>query len=65
MSEYQKRVVAEAKDLGEKIQKFRAFISSDADAVPNVDSEEYIWMQNQLEFMHKYYYVLKQRINLF
>ena len=63
MKEYQARVVIERKELGEKINKLTAFISSEE--ILNVDESEAFLLLRQLETMTEYHKVLLMRLKEF
>lgn len=60
MEDYQERVIAERKELGEKIQKLTAFITSDK--ILTVKGDELHLLRKQLEAMLEYDRVLAMRV---
>jgi hypothetical protein len=63
MQPFQERVVAELKDLDDKISKLQVFIHGGMfNALPSQEQER---MTQQLSYMQGYSSVLKQRIEAF
>lgn len=63
MEDYQQCVVDEAKDLEEKIQKLKAFSTSEQ--IASVDREQKVLLGRQLVVMCEYADILARRIALF
>jgi hypothetical protein len=63
MEDYQQRVVDEAKDLEERIEKLTAFHTSEK--YENADREQRVLLGRQLAVMREYHDILTRRIALF
>lgn len=65
MKEYQKRVLAEADELQDKVNKLTSFLNNVSISRPSFDNEQYELLISQRHYMDKYLSILKQRIDLF
>lgn len=65
MEEYQKRVLIEQKELGEKIVFFLSAFLTDNDKVKELSGEEFTLLNHQCETMFEYNRMLQARILLF
>lgn len=63
LAPHQERVVAEKRDLDEKIEKLNAFVTSAA--ITQVSLAEARRLRDQLAYMRSYSAVLQERINAF
>ena len=62
MEEYQKRMLDEAKELSERIEKLNRFIALD-ERFKKLPTREQVLMRQQLNAMQLYRYFLEQRIS--
>lgn len=62
MLPYQERVVAERRQLNEKIARLEAFV--DSDAYPRLSETEQDLLKQQLAAMRQYRYILALRVAL-
>lgn len=61
MSDYRARLYEEFSQLGERIEKLRAFILSYTyDGLPEIDRKD---LKEQLSFMERYFSVLSRRVS--
>ena len=65
MKEYQKRVLDEADELQDKVNKLTLFLNKVDINESSFDNEQYDLLVLQRHYMDKYLSILKQRIDLF
>ena len=63
MEAYQERVIAEMKDLDDKIGKLSAFMK--LDTFQGLEEEDRNLLTEQYEHMNQYYSVLRKRVERF
>jgi len=62
MEDYQKRVVEEMQELGDKMDRLDTFLKS---STVKLNANEWSLLHKQLSFMGDYWRVLRERVNAF